>query len=361
MMRETDHHFMRRALELAKLRKGLTHPNPTVGCVIVKDGKIIAEGYHEKAGMPHAEAVALEKAGTQAEGSTLYVTLEPCTHYGRTPPCTDAIIRAKVKRVVIATLDPNPLMSGRGVQKLREAGIDVCVGVLEDEARELNEDFFTYITQKRPYITLKLAQSIDGRIATKHGESQWITNQESRTFAHRLRAQATAVLVGINTVLRDDPSLTVRHIPWESQPIRIVLDPNLKIPITSKLVREKTAKTLIITASENREKIKILEDEGIKVLLALAKEGKLILKEVLRELYFMEIMHLLVEGGAQTITSFVKEDLYDRLFIFLAPILIGEGIGIGDIGTSKLLDAKRHTLKSIYRFGDDIGLEYKKL
>ncbi|GBC89277.1 Riboflavin biosynthesis protein RibD [bacterium HR13] len=361
MMRETDHHFMRRALELAKLRKGLTHPNPTVGCVIVKDGKIIAEGYHEKAGMPHAEAVALEKAGTQAEGSTLYVTLEPCTHYGRTPPCTDAIIRAKVKRVVIATLDPNPLMSGRGVQKLREAGIDVCVGVLEDEARELNEDFFTYITQKRPYITLKLAQSIDGRIATKHGESKWITNQESRTFAHRLRAEATAVLVGINTVLRDDPSLTVRHIPWESQPIRIVLDPNLKIPITSKLVREKTAKTLIITASENGEKIKILEDEGIKVLLASAKEGKLILREVLRELYFMEIMHLLVEGGAQTITSFIKEDLYDRLFIFLAPILIGEGIGIGDIGTSKLLDAKRHMLKNIYRFGDDIGLEYKKL
>ncbi len=361
MMRETDHQFMRRALELAKLRKGITHPNPTVGCVIVKDGKIIAEGYHEKVGMPHAEAVALEKAGTQAEGSTLYVTLEPCTHYGRTPPCTDAIIRAKVKRVVIATLDPNPLVSGRGVQKLRDAGIDVCVGVLEDEARELNEDFFTYITQKRPYITLKLAQSIDGRIATKHGESQWITNQESRTFAHRLRAQATAVLVGINTVLRDDPSLTVRHIPWESQPIRVVLDPNLRIPITSKLVREKTAKTLIITASENREKMKILEDEGIKVLLAPAEEGKLILREVLRELYFMEIMHLLVEGGAQTITSFIKEDLYDRLFIFLAPILIGEGIGIGDIGTSKLLDAKRHMLKSIYRFGDDVGLEYKKL
>ncbi|RME13010.1 MAG: bifunctional diaminohydroxyphosphoribosylaminopyrimidine deaminase/5-amino-6-(5-phosphoribosylamino)uracil reductase RibD, partial [Aquificota bacterium] len=173
-----DLKFMKRALELALLRKGLTHPNPAVGCVIVKEGEIVAEGYHERAGMPHAEVVALERAGERAKDATLYVTLEPCTHFGRTPPCTDAIIKAGIKRVVVATLDPNPLVSGRGVERLRNAGIEVQVGVLEEEAKRLNEDFFTYITQKRPYITLKWAQSVDGSLATRTGDSQWITSEE---------------------------------------------------------------------------------------------------------------------------------------------------------------------------------------
>ncbi|MDW8033326.1 MAG: bifunctional diaminohydroxyphosphoribosylaminopyrimidine deaminase/5-amino-6-(5-phosphoribosylamino)uracil reductase RibD, partial [Aquificaceae bacterium] len=172
-----DLRFMRRALELALLRKGLTHPNPTVGCVIVKEGKVVAEGYHERAGMPHAEAVALQRAGEKARGSTLYVNLEPCTHFGRTPPCTEAIIRAGVKRVVVATLDPNPLVSGKGVERLRRAGIEVSLGVLQEEAKRLNEDFFTYITLGRPYITLKWAQSIDGTMATTAGESKWISSE----------------------------------------------------------------------------------------------------------------------------------------------------------------------------------------
>ncbi len=361
MESERDIHFMKRALELAKLRKGLTHPNPTVGCVIVKDGKIVSEGYHEKAGMPHAEVVALERAGKEAEGSTVYVTLEPCSHHGRTPPCTDALIRAKVKRVVIATPDPNPLVSGKGIWKLKSAGIEVSIGILEEEAKELNEDFFTYITLKRPFVTVKLAQSIDGCIATKHGESKWITNEESRVFAHRLRAQATAVLVGINTVIRDDPSLTIRAFFWERQPIRIVLDPMLRIPLSSKLVKEKSAKTWIITASENREKIEFLESQGVEVLLAPVEDGKLKLGEVLRELYFREVMHLLVEGGSITATSFIKDNLYDRLFVFVAPIIIGDGLSIGYTGVERLQDAKRHMLKNIYRFGHDLGLEYKRV
>ncbi|MFN4320018.1 MAG: bifunctional diaminohydroxyphosphoribosylaminopyrimidine deaminase/5-amino-6-(5-phosphoribosylamino)uracil reductase RibD [Aquificaceae bacterium] len=357
MLRE-DFKFMERALELAKRRKGLTHPNPTVGCVIVKDGKIVGEGYHEKAGMPHAEVVALQKAGERAKGATLYVTLEPCTHFGRTPPCTDAIIRAGLKRVVIASLDPNPLVSGKGVERLKKAGIEVSVGVLEEEARRLNEDFFIYISQKRPYITLKWAQSIDGSMATKSSDSKWISGEESRYFAHQLRSEATAILVGINTALRDDPELTIRAFSWERQPMRIVLDPQLRIREDLRIVKDGKAPTLIITSSENKEKIKRLEDMGLKVIIAPTLEGKLNLGEVLRELYFMEIMHLLVEGGSITHTTFIKENLFDRLWVFLAPMLIGEGKRIGDIGVDSLLKAKRLRLRQIKRFGEDIALEY---
>lgn len=356
-----DLKFMKRALELALLRKGLTHPNPTVGCVIVKDGEVVAEGYHERAGMPHAEVVALEKAGQKAIGATMYVTLEPCTHFGRTPPCTDAIIRAGLKRVVVATLDPNPLVSGKGVERLRRAGIEVDVGVLEEEARRLNEDFFTYITQKRPYITLKWAQSIDGSLATRTGDSKWITSEESRQFAHRLRAEATAVLVGIGTVLKDNPQLTVRAFHWERQPVRVVLDPHLRIPEDSQLLNTQEAPTIIFTASEKKEKIKELEGRGVRVLFAPLKEGGLDLKEVLRELYFLEVMHLLVEGGPLTLTSFLKEGLFDRLWVFVGPLLVGEGKRIGDIGVEFLKDALRLKLREVKRFGEDVALEYVKV
>lgn len=355
-----DLRFMKRALELASWRKGLTHPNPTVGCVIVKDGEVIAEGYHERAGMPHAEAVALQRAGERARGATLYVTLEPCTHYGRTPPCTDAIIRAGLRRVVIATLDPNPLVSGKGVERLKEAGIEVQVGILEEEAKRLNEDFFVYISHKRPYITLKWAQSVDGSLATRTGDSQWITSEESRKFAHSLRAQASAVLVGINTVLRDNPLLTIRAFEWERQPIRVVLDPQLKIPEECHLVKDTKAQTVVFTAKDDREKIERLEERGIRVILAPAEEGRLQLRDVLRELYFLEVMHLLVEGGAITLTSFIREGLFDRLWVFLGPLLIGEGKRIGELGVELLRDATRLKLRNMKIFGDDLALEYVK-
>ncbi|MCS6998087.1 MAG: bifunctional diaminohydroxyphosphoribosylaminopyrimidine deaminase/5-amino-6-(5-phosphoribosylamino)uracil reductase RibD [Aquificaceae bacterium] len=353
-----DLRFMRRALELALLRKGLTHPNPTVGCVIVKEGKVVAEGYHERAGMPHAEAVALQRAGEKARGSTLYVNLEPCTHFGRTPPCTDAIIRAGVKRVVVATLDPNPLVSGKGVERLRRAGIEVSLGVLQEEAKRLNEDFFTYITLGRPYITLKWAQSIDGTMATTAGESKWISSEGSRAFAHRLRAEATAVLVGINTALRDDPELTVRAFEWERQPLRIVLDPQLRIREELKLVKDRKAQTLVVTSVEKREKIERLQELGIKVIVAPSEAGELNLGEVLKELYFMEVMHLLVEGGAITLTSFLRAGLFDRLWVFVAPLLLGEGKRIGDLKVSSLGGAKRFVLRELKRFGEDLALEY---
>ncbi|MFZ8859336.1 MAG: bifunctional diaminohydroxyphosphoribosylaminopyrimidine deaminase/5-amino-6-(5-phosphoribosylamino)uracil reductase RibD [Thermocrinis sp.] len=352
-----DQYFMELALRLAQERKGLTHPNPTVGCVIVKEGKVIAQANHERAGLPHAEAKALSIAGESAKGSTLYVTLEPCTHFGRTPPCVDAIIKAGVKRVVIATLDPNPLVSGKGVQRLKEAGIEVKVGVLEEEAKRLNEDFFTYITKRRPYITLKFAQSLDGSLATKDYHSKWISSEESRKYAHRLRAEASAVLVGINTVLRDNPSLTVRAFEWERNPTRIVLDPRLRIPMDCNLVKDKKAKTIVITAMEDKEKIDALQEEGVEVLLAEYRDGLLNLREVLRELYFKEVMHLLVEGGARTLTSFIREGFYDRVCIFLAPIFIGEGVRLGDLGIKRVEDAIRLKRRELKFFDGDIYLE----
>ncbi|WP_448584302.1 bifunctional diaminohydroxyphosphoribosylaminopyrimidine deaminase/5-amino-6-(5-phosphoribosylamino)uracil reductase RibD [Thermocrinis sp.] len=352
-----DAYFMGLALELAKERKGLTHPNPTVGCVIVKNGQIVAKANHEKAGMPHAEAKALAMAENKAKDSTLYVTLEPCAHYGRTPPCTEAIIKAGVKRVVIATLDPNPLVSGKGVERLKQAGIEVKVGVLEEQAKRLNEDFFTYITQRRPYITLKFAQSLDGSLATKDYQSKWISSEESRNYAHRLRAEASAVLVGINTVLRDNPKLTVRAFKWEKNPVRIVLDPKLKIPMDCHLIKDKEAKTMVITAVDNKEKIQALEEEGVEVLLANYENGLLNLREVLRELYFKEIMHLLVEGGAKTITSFLKEELFDRLCVFVAPMILGEGVRIGDLGIRKVEDGIKLRLRELKTFQQDLFLE----
>ncbi len=346
--------YMSLALSLAKRRKGLTHPNPTVGCVVVKNGEIVGLGYHEGAGYPHAEVVALEQAGEKARNSTLYVTLEPCSHFGRTPPCTDAIIRAGVKRVVVATLDPNPLVAGRGVEKLRNSGIEVEVGLLEEEAKLINEDFFTYITGKRPYVTLKLAQTVDGRIATLTGESKWITSKASRKYAHRLRAQATAVLVGINTVLKDDPALTVRHIPFPRNPLRVVIDPELEVPMNAKVLNTAEAPTLIVFSKRNPSK----EEELIKAGIKLLHMEEISVSALLEELHELEVVHLLVEGGAFTVTNFLKEGFWDRLIIFQAPKIMGEGISIGDLGIRSMEEVVKLKLRNELRLGDDRVFEF---
>ncbi|NPA32602.1 MAG: bifunctional diaminohydroxyphosphoribosylaminopyrimidine deaminase/5-amino-6-(5-phosphoribosylamino)uracil reductase RibD [Aquificae bacterium] len=350
-----DEEFMKRALELAKSRKGYTHPNPTVGAIVVKEGKVVSEGVHERAGSPHAEVVAIERAGQKARGATLYVTLEPCSHWGRTPPCTDLIIRSGISRVVVATTDPNPLVSGKGIKKLKESGIEVEVGVLEEEAKELNEDFFTYITQKRPYVTLKWAQSADGKLATLSGSSKWLTSPESRKRAHELRREASAVLVGVNTVIRDDPLLTVRLVPSERQPVRIVIDPSLRIPLDAKLVRNKEAPTWVIT-KEGGKKKKELEKLGVEVFVL----DDLSVKNILKVLYEKEIMHLLVEGGARTLSHFLKEGIFDRVCVFTAPKLMGEGLSVGGRkpgDVSELLELK---LRRLERIGDDIFALYKR-
>ncbi len=352
----SDEGYMSLALNLAKRRKGLTHPNPTVGCVIVKDGEIVGLGYHERAGYPHAEVVALEQAGEKARGSTAYITLEPCTHFGRTPPCTDALIRAGVKKVFVATKDQNPVVSGRGIEKLREEGIEVEVGLLEETARELNEDFFTFVTEKRPFITLKLAQTLDGKIATLRGESKWITSLQSRKYAHRLRAEASAVLVGIKTVIRDNPSLTVRHFPFERQPLRIVIDPELEIPIESNLVSDGEAKTLVVFTRRNPSKERELEERGVALLFM----ERIELKDLLVELARREVVHLLVEGGAFTVSSFLREGLWDRLVLFQAPKILGDGLTLHNLGIEGIENALRVKLVRELRIKEDKVFEYRR-
>ncbi len=353
-----DEIFMRRALTLARVRKGLTHPNPTVGCVIVRDGKIVGEGFHQKAGEPHAEVVALKKAGKRAEGSTVYVTLEPCSHYGRTPPCALALIKAKVKRVVVATTDPNPLVSGKGIEMLREAGIEVTLGVLKEEAEKLNEDFFHYITKGVPFVVLKVAQTLDGFIADSRGFSKWITSEESRRYVHLLRCQSDAVLVGVNTVLKDDPLLTVREVYCERQPLRVVLDTRLRIPPNARITDTSAAPTLVFTAADNAEKIKALEKKGVEVIRIPAEGGRIPLRKVLKVLAKREVVQLLVEGGASVFSSFVRENLASKLVVFTAPKVLGSGRKtFGDLSLS-LKEPFGLNLKNLKTFGSDVVAEY---
>ncbi|MEJ5173243.1 MAG: bifunctional diaminohydroxyphosphoribosylaminopyrimidine deaminase/5-amino-6-(5-phosphoribosylamino)uracil reductase RibD [Hydrogenothermaceae bacterium] len=359
-----DKKFMGLALKLAEKRKGYTHPNPTVGAVIVKDGKVIGRGYHLKAVMPHGEREAIRDAkskGYDLTGSTMYVTLEPCCHYGRTPPCTEAIIEEGISRVVVATLDPNPLVAGKGIEILKNKGIEVEVGVLEREAKRLNEDFFTYITKKRPFIHLKIAQTLDGKIATKTGSSRWITSEKSRKYVHILRREATAILVGKNTVLCDNPSLTVRDVKTEKQPIRVIIDKNLSIP-TSYNIFNPDAPVFLI-AEETVDKNKIKERENLKnvkvITLPLNREGKFSLRDILRSLYNEGVVHLLVEGGKGVFTDFIRENLWDKISLFVAPKLIGEdGIDvIGDLGILDINDAKTFSINRFKKLGDDILFE----
>ena len=358
-------YFMRKALNLAKRAKGDTHPNPAVGAVIVKNGKIIGKGYHKKAGMPHAEREAIKDAlskGYCLEGTTMYITLEPCCHYGRTPPCTNAIIENKIKKVVVATLDPNPLVAGKGIKLLEEHGIEVITGVLEDKAKKLNEDFFVYIKEKRPFIHLKWAQTIDGKIATFTGSSKWITGEKARKYAHILRKEASAVLVGVGTVLKDNPQLTVRHIKTDKQPVRVLIDKNLKTPIDYKIFDE-NAKTIVFTGkNSDKEKIKFLsEKKHIEIIKLSLKNKKFELKDILNELYKRDIIHILVEGGKQMITQFIRENTFDKISVLIAPKIVGEeGISavgrldIEDINNSIKLNKKR--IKSLE---EDILIEFE--
>ncbi|MEZ0323093.1 MAG: bifunctional diaminohydroxyphosphoribosylaminopyrimidine deaminase/5-amino-6-(5-phosphoribosylamino)uracil reductase RibD [Hydrogenothermaceae bacterium] len=361
---DLDKKFMNMALNLAKKRKGYTHPNPTVGAVIVKDGKVIGEGYHFKAGMPHAEREAIKDAkskGYDIAGSTMYVTLEPCCHYGKTPPCTEAIIEEGIKRVVVATLDPNPLVAGKGIEILKNNGVEVQVGVLEKEAKRLNEDFFTYITEKRPFVHLKIAQTLDGKIATKTGSSKWITSEKSRRYVHLLRREATAILVGKNTVLCDNPSLTVRDVKTERQPIRVVIDKNLDIPIFYNIFSHDALVFLITGKTVDRDKIK--EREKLKnveiITLPLNREGKFSLRDILQSLYNKGVVHLLVEGGKGVFTEFIRENLWDKISLFVAPKFIGEdGINvIGELGILDINDAKTFKISRLKKLGQDILFE----
>lgn len=358
-----DKRYMRVALSLAGKAQGMTSPNPSVGAVIVRGGRIVGKGYHKRCGLPHAEPVALKDAGRAARGATMYVTLEPCDHFGRTPPCTDAIIGSGIKRVVIAMKDPNPFTDGRGIKKLRAHGIKTTLGVLRDEAAAINRPFIKCMTKKMPYVTVKLAQSIDGKIATRTGDSKWITSDDSRAFVQKLRRSADAVMVGVNTVIRDDPALLPRQVRRRpGKPVRIVVDSRLRTPLDSRIMRSvRDAAVLIVTTDKvSARKAAAYVIKGASVLFAKSKGGMVDLKDMMRKIAKMRITDVLVEGGGELAAGLVDERLADRFIFFIAPKIIGgrsavtsvEGRGIGMVKKAfPLADLK------IRRFAEDIMIE----
>lgn len=360
-----DETYIQLTLEIAKRGSGFVSPNPMVGCVITKNNKIIGAGYHQKYGENHAEINAINSAVEPLEGSTLYVNLEPCSHFGHTPPCVDKIIESKIKRVVIGTLDVNPLVSGNGVKKLKKAGIDVKVGVLEKECTELNKFFFKYITKKIPYVTLKIAQTLDGKIADNSNYSQWITCSDSRKMVHSLRSYYDAVLIGRNTAETDNPFLTVRLTEGRN-PWRVVLDSDLKLNTDLKLFKQNAdGKTILFTSNESiskKNKIKKLSDLGVRIIFVKKNgNGKLNLKSVLKELGILEITSLLVEGGSEIFSSFMKQNLFDDILLFISPKLLGSGISaFNSIKIDDLKKAYKLRIKHSETTGEDILLELIK-
>ena len=352
----TDEIFMREALRIARNAEGRTSPNPLVGAVVVREGKIIAEGWHRRAGTPHAEVHALNMAGELAKGATLYVTLEPCSHFGRTPPCARAIVDAGITRVVAAMTDPNPQVAGRGFDILRAAGIQVEVGLLESEARRLNEVFLKWVTRKLPFVTLKFACSLDGKIATVGGESQWISGIESRTFTHRLRDINDAILVGAGTVLADNPSLTTRLVEGKN-PVRVIVDSNARTPLDSTVVTDKSARTIIaVTSNAPAEKLSELEACGVETICAGGGE-RVDLEILMRELASRELTSVLVEGGGTIHFAMLNAGLVDKIFAFVAPKIIGGANALTAVegaGFEKLSDAVNLNDLTTERLGDDI-------
>lgn len=313
-----DIRYMKEALRLARRGMGHTNPNPMVGAVLVKNDRIIGHGYHRQAGFPHAEIEAIRSLRENPEGATLYVTLEPCCHSGRTSPCTDAIIGAGIKRVVYAVDDPNPRVCGKGAAAIHKANIDITSGILEKEARRLNEAFFTFHREKRPYIAIKFACSLDGKIATKTGDSKWITDEKARLFARKLRSKYQAILVGINTVLSDNPHLGIR-IKGKKDPTRIIIDSRFRIPLNAQVLRD--SNIMIATTAHDREKAKILRDQGVTLIRF--DSSVIPIAALLEELGKRQIISILIEGGGETIGRFADAKLVDKVYAFHAPILIG--------------------------------------
>lgn len=353
-----EDHYMRMALELALKARGRTSPNPMVGAVVVKNGNIVGTGYHQRAGLPHAEVNALQDAGDAARDADLYVNLEPCSHYGRTPPCTDAIISAGLKRVYIALPDPNPLVRGEGIQRLKEHGIEVYEGILENAARKLNEVFLKYICSKQPFVALKAAMTLDGKIATENGESQWITGEEARLHGHKLRDTYDAILVGIGTVQADNPSLTCRLPDGKGRdPVRIIVDSKLSIKEDAKVLNsDSPARTIIAATSKvSPAKIQLLEKKA--EILEVNDGPTVSLPDLLLILGQKGITSILVEGGGQINGSFLRKDIVDKYYFYLAPKIVGgekaPGAFMGK-GIHDLSDARELTDVEIIYLGRDI-------
>jgi diaminohydroxyphosphoribosylaminopyrimidine deaminase / 5-amino-6-(5-phosphoribosylamino)uracil reductase len=321
MFTEADRNHMTRALELAERGLYTTTPNPRVGCVLVRDGEVVGEGWHERAGGPHAEVVALEAAGTRAKRSTAYVTLEPCAHHGRTPPCSEALIRAGVGAVVAALQDPNPLVAGKGLEALRAAGIETHCGLLENEAREVNIGFLSRMTRARPWLRMKIAASLDGRTALSNGRSQWITGADARRDGHHWRARACAVLTGIGTVMEDDPQLTVRDVETPRQPVRVVVDSRLEIPAAARVLGPGT---LIAAARDDSLRRAALQARGAEIIVVPNTAGKVDLGALMAELARRGMNEVHIEAGYKLNGSLLRENLVDELVLYLSPSLLGD-------------------------------------
>jgi diaminohydroxyphosphoribosylaminopyrimidine deaminase / 5-amino-6-(5-phosphoribosylamino)uracil reductase len=336
---EADRRYMRRALELAERGLYTTTPNPRVGCVIVRDAEIVGEGWHERAGEPHAEVNALRAAGAKAQGATAYITLEPCSHHGRTPPCDQAIISAKVGRVVAAMRDPNPLVAGRGLEAIRAAGIPVDCGIMQNEALELNIGFVSRMTRGRPWMRMKIAASLDGKTALLNGRSQWITGPEARRDGHRWRARSCAIMTGIGTVRDDDPQLTVRDVDTPRQPLRVVIDSRLETPLEARVLG---TGTIIAAARAEQARIDALRGKDAEVIVLPNANGKVDLPALLQELSRREINEVHVEAGHKLNGSLLREGLIDELLIYLAPSIIGDAArGMFDLPELTDLGARR--------------------
>jgi diaminohydroxyphosphoribosylaminopyrimidine deaminase / 5-amino-6-(5-phosphoribosylamino)uracil reductase len=365
MSRPADENFMRIALREAAKGRGFVSPNPLVGAVAVKDDKVLGKAYHRRFGEDHAEVALLKKlAAEDARGSTIYVNLEPCCHHGKTPPCTDELIRAKVGRVVVGHEDPNPVVSGKGIAQLRKARIDVTLGVLEEEARDLNAAFLTFITQGRPWILLKVAQSLDGRIALANGHSRWITGEAARTEVHRLRAHLDAVMVGSHTVIEDDPELTVRFIRGRD-PVRVIVDSKLRISPAAKVLHQadRTRTWVIATPDAPNENRKGIEATGAEVITCPAgADWRIDLGKAMRLLAERGITSLFVEGGGTLHASFIHADLYDRFIVAIAPKVIGADgrPAVWELGYTDLVQVPQFIVRRNRRIGEDIWLELER-
>jgi len=350
--------YMKLAQQLALKGKMTVSPNPMVGAMIVKNGKVLAQGFHHHRGGPHAEVIAMRKMKKNFAGATMYVTLEPCFHYGRTPPCVDTVIKSGIKHVVVGMKDPNVLTNGKSIAKMRRAGIKVESGIIEQELMDMNEAFVKYITKKMPFVVAKTAQTLDGKIATKSGESKWITGAETRAYSHDLRNEFDAILVGINTVVKDNPAL---NAPVKDLK-KIVLDSSLQISLKAKLFKNTPAQNCFIatTKSADRKKLLQFEKRGVNVIICPAKNKRIDLKWLMKQLAKREMAKILIEGGGQVIGSALKDKLVDKMLIFIAPKIIGEQHAISSIAGLKALKLKQAvglrniTVRSI---GEDFLLE----
>jgi diaminohydroxyphosphoribosylaminopyrimidine deaminase / 5-amino-6-(5-phosphoribosylamino)uracil reductase len=354
MFSVSDHEFMAQALRLAARGLYTTTPNPRVGCVLVRDGHVVGEGWHEKAGEAHAEVNALRVAGDAARGATAYVTLEPCAHFGRTPPCIDALRAAGVARVVVAMQDPNPQVAGRGQAALSAVGVDVACGLMEEEARELNIGFVSRMTRGRPWLRLKVAASLDGKTALNNGQSQWITGADARRDAHAWRARSCAVLTGIGTVRDDDPRLTVRDVETTRQPLRVVVDSRLELPLTAKLLDG--GNVLVATAVQDESKIAALRALGAEVVVIPGPQGKVDLPGLMLKLGERGINEVLAEAGFKLNGSLIREACVDELLIYQAPILLGDAArGMFDLPELTELSGKRALeIRELRQVADDL-------